>query len=154
MEEIIKIECTNCGATGIYKGMGERDGAGVICSNCEGKGYVIFRFNRFKQKKNREDISRVYKSGHGYCISDQDVIKEDGSLIRFSKFGCTYEDWKNGKQPLEIEDLVCPYLANNRGMGNEPLQRCRELCRFGFINECKFFNQKHICWDEFKEQKK
>jgi len=153
MTHKITIECKSCSGTGLYQGMGERDGAAVVCSNCNGTGHVEFSYNDFTGKKVLEGVTRVYQKGFGYCIGTKDIITDKGDLIRFSKFGCTYEEWLNGKTPRHIEDLQCPYLCDNRGMGNEPCSRCQEgLPGFGTITSCTFYSDKAKCWKEYNKK--
>ena len=152
MQTII-IQCKSCGGTGLYQGMGETDGAAVVCHTCKGTGKTEFTYKEFTGKKVKEGVERVYKGSFGYCIGTKDITTDKGQLIRFSKFGCTYQEWLNGKTPRYIEDLQCPYICENRGMGNEPCSRCKEGCQsFGSISNCTFYSDKAKCWEEYNEK--
>lgn len=143
----ITIQCSACNGTGLYKGCAERDGAAVVCYRCNGAGKTEFSYEEFTGRKERKDVKRVYDGSHGYVISDQDFSK-DGKTVKFSEGGCTYEEWLNGATPKPIKDLYCPYIHNNRGIGNEPLERCKRGCRgFRSISDCDFYNDKITCWE-------
>lgn len=151
----ITIECSSCHGTGLYKGCAEKDGAAVICYKCDGTGKVEFSFEEFTGRKRKEGIRRVYDGSHGYVISDKDCITKSGDVIRFSEGGCTYEEWLSGKEPAPIKDLYCPYQHDNRGIGNEPLERCKEGCpAFGPIYKCKYHVDKAKCWELYEKKEK
>jgi hypothetical protein len=147
----IKVECPSCKGTGLYSGMGERDGAAVICHNCNGNGFINYEYNEFTGKKVKENVKRVFQSGYGYCISSEDITTKEGKQLNFSKYGCTYQEWLNGEKPKHIEDLYCPYIAYNKGMGNEPCKRCKEGSQGGLISNCIYFEDKSKCWEEYKK---
>lgn len=142
----IEVECPSCHGTGLIVGCSERGGAAVVCSVCKGTGKVEYSYNDFTGKKVREGVNRVFESSFGYIHTDIDVITKEGKLIRFSEGGCTYQEWLNGEQPKPVKDLYCPYQYRNRGVGNEPLDRCKENCGFGFIKDCRCWEHKEECW--------
>ena len=46
--------------------------------------------------------------------------------------------WLNGVELKPMEELMCPYMYYNRGIGNEPLDKCKENSEFGKrINQFK-----------------
>ena len=54
-----------------------------------------------------------------------------------------------------MEELCCPYLYYNKGIGSEPLDKCKGSIEWGDkIYDCKFYKNKEKCWKEFhkKEQ--
>ena len=148
----IKIECSRCNGTGLYIGMAEHNGAAVVCNSCKGLGETTFSYNEFTGRKKRENVKRVYKGAYGYGISAEDVTTNEGKFLPYSQYGCTYEEWLNGAEPKHIEFLYCPYMADNKGIGNEPLERCRyegrSIC--GLISDCKFYDDKATCWKLLK----
>ena len=152
MKKII-IECSSCKGTGLYKGVSERDNCAVVCSVCNGTGKVDFFYNEFEGRKKRTDVKRVFKHSCGYIQSDEDVTTEDGKIIKFSQGGCSYEEWLNGEEPKPVEDLYCPYVWDNTGMGHEPLNDCKEYCGFGSISNYKKYNCKEECWKKLKALK-
>ena len=149
-------ECGACKGTGLYVGMAERDGAAVICTRCDGTGRVVHQasYPKFKGRKKRDDVRRVYHTAGGYGITTQDITTEKGETIHFSRFGCSYEDWLKGDKPKPIEELHCPYIHTNQSMQDRdheayPLykERCnQEALLGGWISDCKLFNKKAECW--------
>ena len=151
----IKIECSDCKGTGLYKGACEQDSCAVVCRTCGGKGYVIFKYEEFTGKKVREGITRVFGKSCGIVHGPEDYACEDGRVLHFSHYGCTYGEWLEGKEPRPMEELVCPYLYYNKGIGSEPLDKCKGSIEWGYkIYDCKFYKSKEKCWKEFhkKEQ--
>jgi DnaJ-class molecular chaperone len=55
----LKIECSACKGTGIYKGFAEPQGVGVVCLECNGTGCTERTFTIFKERKKRDDIKTV-----------------------------------------------------------------------------------------------
>ncbi|MDM8130120.1 hypothetical protein QUW38_02175 [Clostridium butyricum] len=152
MKKIV-IECSSCKGTGLYKGMSERENCAVVCSVCHGTGKTDFFYNEFEGRKKRTDVKRVFKNSCGYVQSDEDVTTKDGKVIKFSEGGCSYEEWLNGEEPKPVEDLYCPYVWNNTGIGHEPLNDCKEHCGFGSISNCKKYDCKEECWKKLKAYK-
>ena len=149
----IEIECPTCEGTGLYAGMCEQDGCAVICDNCNGKGYTTYEYNDFTGKKVKEGVIRVFEKTCGYVHSGKNCVCDDGRVLHFENYGCSYEEWLNGKEPRPMEELVCPYQYYNNGIGNEPFERCRENAPgIGFISDCKLFAQKDKCWEEYNKK--
>ena len=146
----IQIECPACHGTGLYQGMCEQDGCAVVCTKCDGKGYTTFQYNEFTGKKVKEGIKRVFGKTCGFVHGPEDYKCEDGTVLHFSQYGCTYGEWLDGKEPRPMEELVCPYVYYNKGIGSEPLDKCRENLELGMrIPECKCYKDKDECWQEF-----
>ena len=146
----IKIECRRCNGTGLYQDITEPDECAVICTSCEGKGFVIFKYTEFTMRKFNFRIKRVFKKACGYIHTHEDFIREDGKVIKFSEGGCSYEEWLNGEHPKPVKDLYCPYLWDNRGMGNKPCSRCIDAP--SVIGLCEHSNDKANCWKEYEER--
>lgn len=145
----IKIECPSCEGTGLYKGMCERDGCAVVCTECDGKGYTTYRYNDFTGKKVKEGITRVFQKTCGYVHSDKNH-KSDKGIIHFENYGCTYQEWLNGAEPKPMEELYCPHVYYNRGIGNEPLEKCKQYGGLGnLITDCPLYSEKKKCWKEY-----
>ena len=75
-------ECHSCHGTGVYRGMGEGDGAAVVCITCKGTGKeeVRHRFQEFTGRKINPDVRRVYRTGAGIKLQAELVAR--GSLLR------------------------------------------------------------------------
>lgn len=85
----VRENCESCGATGIYHGFAEHPGEGVICLNCNGKGYVDYTYTPFTARKTRRGITKVYRSKGSFIGAG---VGPAGSSI-------TYEEFLNGKMP-------------------------------------------------------
>lgn len=111
------VECTHCGGTGIYKGMAEGKGAGVICYHCNGTGcmHVEHVYTKFEKRIERKDIERLYKTAGGYGIRADDYTTKEGKLIKFSEAGVSYAEWLQGGVPKPIKDLHCPLMHYEQG---------------------------------------
>lgn len=155
MEIKLKIECRSCGGTGVYQGIGERDGAAVVCYTCDGSGCEEFAmtYTPFKQRRIRTDVNRVYLKGYGYCIVPRPITLSNGVFVDFSKEGVSYEEFLNGKEPKHIKQMGCPMLADQAACHKIKgfTDRCDDL-NGGFINHipsCKC-KDKLECWKVFE----
>lgn len=148
------VECPHCGGTGLYQGMAERGGAAVVCYYCHGSGklHVKHEYTAFTKRKDREGVKRVFKTAGGYGISDLDIITPEGKEIHFSRFGCSYEDWKKGVAPLAIRELHCPLQHFEQGTEEGEWLKdkgpcVKNLSIGGYIPDC---SSKHRaeCWEQ------
>ena len=151
-------ECPSCKGTGLYKGLGEADGACVVCYNCDGTGRikVSVKYAKFKGRKKMEGCNRVYTQNMGYGISDKDITGK-GGFFPFSKYGCSYEDWLKGVKPLPLKFLGCPFQETNQGLKSEDANglyktRCKNNSGWGTITDCKLFHNKKKCWEIFEKK--
>jgi hypothetical protein len=154
-------ECPSCNATGLYQGMGEWDGAAVVCYHCKGTGKVVINkeINLFVERKNKKGITRVYSTGGGYVITDSDAVTKEGKTFHFSQYGIDYESWKKGGEPKPLEELICPMIETRQMIREKEhpayelyLSRCNNNIQFGsVITKCSFYKEKHICWMKYWE---
>jgi len=152
---IVEHECEQCDGTGLQRGVLNKEGAAFVCPYCGGSGGVVRRIIPFEGRKRLEGVKRVYDNHYGYKISAVDVIDNDGRIIEFSKWGCSYEDWLAGVEPAPMKGLVCPYLQYNNGIGNEPLgEKCARGVTSYPIHNCKHYADKAKCWEEFEQKQK
>jgi hypothetical protein len=149
------VECDYCKGTGLYKGMAEKGGAAVVCYQCEGTGerHIHIEYNKFKGRKIRTDVKRVYTTAAGYIITDENVvIPEEHTILRFSKAGIKYREWLDGGEPEPIKDLHCP--LQHYGQGNEIGENlkqygpCNDYCNFD-IAKCSREHREE-CWKEIE----
>ncbi len=56
----LDIECQSCNGTGVYRGMGERDGASVVCFTCDGTGCFKYKFEYTLFKERKIDLNGGY----------------------------------------------------------------------------------------------
>jgi len=140
-----EAKCSVCKGTGIYVGMGERDGAGIVCHQCKGTGKkeIVVGWEDFEGKQKREDIKRVYECNPGICV--------DAS----SKFGgMPYDNWFLGKpfgEGSENRNYICPawwyQLANYKLKPH--WDEC--ICGGTFLS-CQNFSQKEKCWERWDKE--
>lgn len=103
---IVKAQCGDCGGSGIYVGVACHDGAGMVCRNCDGKGFVEISYTPFDSRKKRDDVTRVFGYKPYRSVYPTDHAFEDGKTVKFSEFGCTYEEWEKGETPKPWPDGV------------------------------------------------
>ncbi|MHA1482024.1 MAG: hypothetical protein ACTSQA_01130 [Candidatus Heimdallarchaeaceae archaeon] len=144
-------QCKSCKGTGLYTGIAEREGAGVICWTCKGTGRVKKEHNytEFTGRKRRKDITRVFKEGWGYVIVDEDIVTEEGIEMPFTKFGCTYEEWLAGATPKELTFLICPHQPN-MNLSNKSVDNCKDLNWGMTVRQCPHYSTKEKCWEEYE----
>ena len=150
------IRCPECGGSGVYIGMAERDGAAVVCWKCDGSGKFNYRYQykEFNGKVKRNDVKRVYLKT-GYCVAPKKISFDEIGEIDLSKEGVSYEEFQQGKLPTPIERLQCP-MCQDQGACHAIkgfTDRCNELngeylC---ILSSCNYRNNKAECWERFKE---
>ena len=153
-----KAECESCKGTGLYQGFAEKDGAFVICCVCKGSGSIsiALNFNKFNGKKKEPKCKRVYTQGFGYLLTDKDFLSEDGKFFPFSQYGCFYEEWLQGKKPIPLKFLGCPYQETNqklriKDVNNLYKTRCEKKLGWGYIPNCELYDKKEECWEIFEK---
>lgn len=153
MKKQVKAVCEACKGTGLYQGIAERDGAFVICHNCNGTGCETISYEPFEERKKQSKCKRVYKSGYGYVISDKDMTLADGTFIPMSKLGVSYEEFLNGKKPKHVREFGCPMLLDQGACHNKKgfVDKCNKLNGgwIDFIPECKNYCNNKECWERF-----
>lgn len=152
------IECPSCKGAGVFAGMGEGQGAAVVCSQCEGSGAYKYEFHyhEFTGKKIRDDIERVYLKGCGYKIGTGVIDFGEAGAIDMDKEGVSYKEFLAGAMPDHIKALGCPMMADQGA--------CHKIG--GFVDECMKLNggwigmiprcanqcNKADCWRRFNEE--
>lgn len=143
-------ECESCSGTGIYTGMAEHDGVGVICSNCKGTGCHHYKYEHieFKEKKERKDITHVIECNPGIIIGEFNNLK----LSDFG--GMSYKDWVKGKPfivGMEMRNFTCPCWWYQSA--NYTLKPDWNECIWGEpFSECKYFKEKEKCWKRWDKE--
>lgn len=140
----IRTVCGDCGGTGLYVGMGERDGAAVVCWKCSGTGCAEIKYTPFQVRASRDDVRRVFKRTNGICIG------EGGDLCLADFGGMPYDDWAAGEPfPDGSEDRahVCPAWwdrceAADRGI------KCPTHAGQRY-SDCSSFIRKAECWNKW-----
>lgn len=85
----IKIECPECGGTGVYTGMCEPTGQAVVCVRCNGAGAVNFEYIPFTGRKHKNGINVVRWSRGSFIATG--CGPTGGSI--------SYQDFCSGKLP-------------------------------------------------------
>ena len=90
-EAIIEVqaECGDCGGTGIYRGLAEPKGIGVVCLGCNGRGMRPLKYRPFTGRKKRGDVTTVRRSAGRFIATGVGPV--GGSV--------NYADFLNGKMP-------------------------------------------------------
>jgi hypothetical protein len=115
----------------------EKDGLGVICSNCKGTGCVNFVYTPFTTRRIRKDVKFVIQSSTSYCLAPH-LIEESDKV--------TYKDWINGKEvKSEFRKWQCPKQFDYEGMD------CPDGRHFGGLwSDC--FKDHPNCWEIYDRQ--
>jgi len=160
MEKIeMEIECPSCKGTGVYTGIGEHDGAAVVCYRCNGTGkyHYSYTYIPFTKRRKRKNIKRVYLSSYGYCIAPHEIDFDKIGKIDLSKEGVSYEEFIKGKKPKHIEQFGCPMLADQSACHD--IKGFTDICHdkdhndgwVSMITHCKYYPNKANCWVRFNK---
>lgn len=162
-----KCTCGACDGTGIYKGYAERDGLGVICNSCNGRGYYILKLDDNMQLVQDEKTGIVYEVNdgiiNGYVTLFNGLQKRDD--VNYVMYGTgrfftpeylfehgaseinviRYSEFLEGKLPLPMMQYTCPRQIS-QSYGNADFDNdCRG---FGLFSDCKKFGTQE-CWEKF-----
>ena len=144
-------ECTDCGGTGLYIGMAERDGAAVICHKCRGTGckHVRLEYEPFHNRHTRTDVDRVYQSNPGIMIG------KGGGKYALSDFGgITYAEWLATQTfPKHSENrlFTCPRWWT-QSIGGGGIEWKDWPCTWGRFSDCPQFLTKDRCWSRYDKE--
>ena len=154
MKKVIKFDeqCQSCSGTGLYKGMGERDGAAVVCHTCKGTGCHHFKhaYDEFTGRKPRPGIRRVYEVNPGICIG----AGNGHTLEQFG--GVPHEDWDAGKPfpaGSENREFTCPaWWYQSADYKKKPdWDECNTSLGASF-SRCPHFGNKAQCWERWDRE--
>lgn len=145
-------KCKSCGGTGLYTGIGERDGAAVVCLTCNGTAchHVKFKYEDFEGRQKHETAKRVYAANPGICIAE-------GAECKLEDFGgLTLEEWEGGEcfvAGTETRKFTCPaWWYQSADYNKKP--RWKECRGCGAFSGCKSFGEKEKCWARFDKEEK
>jgi hypothetical protein len=147
----VKEICQSCNGTGVYIGIAEKDGTGVVCHKCDGTGCHSFlhEYEEFKKRKINTKIKRIFKANPGIVIGENK--KEGFSLTDFG--GMDYKDWLKNKpfpEGSEMRKYSCPawfYQITDYDL-KPKWNECRDSLGRSFSN-CPHFKTKNTCWERF-----
>lgn len=144
-------QCKDCNGTGIYIGLAERDGVGVVCRRCKGIGHhkVSIEYDDFEGLTPRANIKRIVRTNPGIVIGESE--KDNLSLDDFG--GMPYSDWLIGKPfPSGSEDRkhTCPaWFYQSADCTKKPNWAS---CGWGYFGDCKNFCRKDECWARWDKE--
>ena len=166
LKRSIKCTCTNCNGTGIHVGTTKRNGLGIICYYCNGKGYntLLLRNNIGLVKDEEQNIGYEVKNGiiiGTIKLFDKLQIRDDVKYVMYSagknfspnylfEHGAseiniiTYKEFINGALPLPMMQYTCPAkISLQYGKGE-----FFNDCDIGSFENCKKFGTQE-CWEKF-----
>lgn len=147
-----KCKCKACAGTGIYVGLAERDGSGVVCHRCRGTGYREERieYEDFDGRVKRGDVLRVFQSNPGIAIG----VNKKRDLYLKSFGGMTYKDWAQNKSfphGSEMRDFTCPAWWY-QGVNYEKKPDWNECLGCGAFSSCENYSNKADCWTRWDKK--
>ena len=147
-------ECRSCGGTGIYRGLAEGNGFGVVCSICNGTGRQEMRFEYapFRGRRKVADIVQVIQKNPGIGIG---CSKEKG--FDFESFGgIPYKDWWDGKKfkhGTEMRNFVCPmWWYQSVDVDKKPNWKVCGNSWGKSFESCSRFKCKDECWARYDKE--
>ena len=141
----VKAECNSCKGTGLYIGMGEKNGAAVVCHTCKGEGCTTYslRWRAFDSRKKRPGVLQVVQTNPGIGISPDSEIG-----------GMSYQDWLDGRQfmqGMEMRQYVCPgWWYQLADYSKKP--QWDQCIGVGAFRHCKNYDNKAQCWARFDKE--
>jgi len=143
--------CEDCKGTGVYQGMGEKDGAGIQCHTCNGTGChsVKISYIPFEERKVSTKFKWVYPVNCGI------VVGEKAGVCTYKDFGGqSYGDWLKGKplpDKFEMRTFTCPaWYYQTFDWGFKP--EWNECLGCGDFSSCKHFKSKNQCWERWDKK--
>lgn len=98
----VRCECPACRGTGLYKHWTCHDGTAFVCRKCKGTGAVELSYTPFGGRKKATGVERVFSSDSLVEVFPSTHTFDDGTIIDYSKYGCTLEEWETGIQPIPL----------------------------------------------------
>jgi hypothetical protein len=81
--KVIKAKCSDCSGTGVYCGMCEPEGVGVVCLRCGGSGCELIMYTPFKGRVAKKGVKTVRLS-RGALLAD--AAGPGGSEVSYKDF--------------------------------------------------------------------
>lgn len=140
-------ECDSCGGTGLYVGLGESDGAAIVCHTCKGEGHHRrkFVYREFDHRKTKDGVKRVFRCNPGIGIGGTGGF----SLADFG--GIPYDYWNAGlpfPRGSEMRKFTCPaWWYQSADYHLKP--HWNECAIIGGFSECSCFPTKAVCWERW-----
>jgi hypothetical protein len=146
----VQAECDGCGGTGLYVGLGERDGFAVQCHRCSGTGErtLTFGWRDFEGRKARPGVLRVLQTNPG-------IVAGLGNAHTPEDFGgMPYTEWRDGRPfppGSEMRAFTCPaWWYQSADYARKPDW---PECGFGGrFSDCRHFPDKAGCWSRWDRE--
>ncbi len=145
-------KCRSCGGTGLYVGLGERNGAAVVCHTCKGTGCHKFthEYEDFTRREDKAGVKRVYQVNPGICIGT-------GNGHRLEDFGgIPLKEWEAGlpfTPGTENRKFTCPaWWYQSADYTLKP--KWDECLGCGAFSACEHFGTKAECWKRWDAENK
>ena len=128
-------QCQECKGTGVFVGMAERDGVGVVCYRCKGRGnrHIHIEYEPFTVRRERADVAWVIAQNPGI------VVGAGGGYVYRDFGGMPYADWVDDKPfppQSEMRRFVCPRRWFGQGHALYPTyEKCPNVIG-GLIYKC------------------
>jgi hypothetical protein len=142
--------CPCCTGTGLFVGMAERDGAAVVCHDCNGTGcqHTKIGYDTFEGRRDRPGVRRVWAVNPGICIGTnlgQYHLDDFGGML--------YRDWAAG-QPFppgsEMRKFTCPaWWYQSADYTRKPDW---PECKLGRFSDCSSYRDKAGCWQRWDRE--
>ncbi len=142
---VITRQCSSCAGTGLYDGIGERDGFAVVCSQCSGTGKSIqtIEWEDFTRRIAAKGVRQVLECNPGICA---------GGTRDFG--GMSYTDWDAGlpfPPKSEMRQFTCPAWWYQRADYSKKPE-WPECMKCGSFPGCDRFPNKEQCWEKFDKE--
>ena len=148
MKKVIEFDekCQNCGGTGLYVGMAERDGAAIMCHTCQGTGCHKFHheYEEFNKRVEKRGVVRVYQTNPGIMLGGKRLEDFGGMPVK---------EWESGLPFLpgmENRKYTCPaWWYQSADYKLQPdWHECNSALGKSF-SKCNSFPTKAECWKKW-----
>ncbi|KKQ27428.1 MAG: hypothetical protein US42_C0009G0018 [Candidatus Magasanikbacteria bacterium GW2011_GWC2_37_14] len=132
MKQQFKVDCSDCGATGLY--LHDRScqkGEAVVCRACGGKGYRIIEFEVFTYCKIALGVEKVRLCNNS--VGDQ---CGQGSWAGHGSTSVTYAEFVAGQMPQVTELEYCGQKYVRAQGHNGRLRLCEDCGNFDKRTRC------------------
>ncbi len=144
--------CKACRGTGLFRGMGEMDGAAIVCHNCKGEGYedIVHEYDDFVGLVDPPDgITQVYATNPGIVVNGQGAVPGGVALDTWVSDPASVREPGN-----EMRKHTCPaWWYQGTDYDKKPHWTDGEQqCGWGSFSSCDFFAVKAGCWERWDRE--
>ena len=136
----VDAQCEACRGSGLYVGIGERDGLAVVCRECRGSGMRPVTYTPFTGLRLRHDVRKVVQNNPGVVL-----------IPELTRGGVGYQEWLERPESAremgrEVREFYCPAWWH-LGAGSGLMPQWEECIKFGSFPACPSFEEKERCWE-------